>query len=238
MVPFYIIKTEFFDSNVDEYNDISSIQIVDNFMDSQPQTKFKINTENILSGFNSYSLETESIAKIKGRAYGNIDPFLSFIKINSSEMYYNFNEKILILSTSKDDLNVFKKSFNKPVHNSVIKITENEIDFKKVISSGLSNGVQRVWFGKINDTRLRNEALYGNELQSSDRYNELIDEGAEVTNITISISYRSNLYDVMITKNCGVVLNSIKDFLTLKERLDFVMYIYKHILKPSIKGNP
>lgn len=233
MIPYYILELNNFDKSISNYTSNPISQIVCGFIDAPPETTYEKDLTNSYENFITYKLKIESLSRISGRAYGKIEPFDEFIKITSNTMFLNINNNILLLNTSKDEFNIFVSNFSKDIHSSKISFNKKELNFKNIIESSYSNGVQSIWFHEINDTRLRNEALYGNKLEASDRYKELIDSGAKISNMTISIPYNGSNKKIMLTKECGIILFTEKDFATKKEALDFIIYIYINIIKPN-----
>ena len=229
LVPFYIIQTEKFNFSIPFYTSNLQQEIAIPDTDLAPSSSYTLDTNINIDGFKAYKLQTETKLNFSGRAYGREDPFYSLIKIVNDVMFYNINHKILILSTSKESFTTFIKDFNIPDHSEYISLIKNEIDFEKIISSGYSHGVQRVWFGKINDTQLKHEALYGNRLEASERYKELLKDNAKITNLTINILYKNISINVMITKDSGIILDTVKSFKSENEKLDFIMFIYENI---------
>ncbi|ELC8415347.1 hypothetical protein [Clostridium perfringens] len=233
MIPYYILETEHFDTTISTYSADATIQITHEFKDSPPQIFYEKSYDNSFKDFLYYKLKVESIAKLEGRAYGRSEPFWEFIKITNKEMFYNENNKILILKTSKDTYNSFVSCFSKDDHDTKLKFSTKRLNFKSVIESGYSKGVQGVWFGNIKDTQLKNEALYGSTLEASERYKELLDNGATITNISLSVDYNNTNIKIMLTKECGIILYTNKCFNEEKEVLDFIIFIYQNLIKPN-----
>lgn len=203
MKPYYILEINEFDYDKNEYS-TNSQQGIDGIRDNTPTTSFNKRELQILKGFTKYDLTCETSLSKKGRAYGRDDIFERFILIDESAFYASQKHNILILSSRKD---IFNKFYNDFKGNKSFIFSKIEVIFKDIIKNRKSLGIQGVWLGEIPDeVNVNTLSMFGCSIEDSTRYNQLLQDGAEIKNLSLVYDYKGNQERIMITKDGGVIL--------------------------------
>ena len=203
MDPYYILKCNAFNLETNEYNTRSQLGI-DTVKDNAPHTSFRKKDHQIIDGFIKYDLTCETELKKKGRAYGVDDIFQKFIIIDEDTFYYNINNELLILRSNKE---VFYKFFNDMKDNKKYSLEKINVDFDNIINNRYSLGIQGIWLGQIPDEiNVTTLSMFGCNIEDSNKYNQLLKEGAKIKNLSIIYNYNGNQERIMITKYGGIIL--------------------------------
>lgn len=202
MIPYYILKSDTFDTSLSNHS-TSQQSCMDAYGDCEPSVKFNKLDKQIITGYTQYSLISESISKRKGRAYGHDYPFEQFISIDENFFYYNSYNQILIFKSSRSIFSNFTRAFKK---DPLLKFEKIEVDFERVIGNANSIGVEGMWLGEIPDININALALLGSKVESSQKYKELKEQGAQISNLTIIYNFKDKQEKIMITKDGGIIL--------------------------------
>ena len=224
VIPYYLLRSS--DFSPEKINKLSSGSQVglERIQDDAPYSLIqKKGLQNIID-FVEYDLVTETLKKEKGRAYGKPDIFQDFILIKEDLLFFNKENKILILSTSKDNFLKFVKRFE---DNTSFNFERIPINFKTIINDVLNLGTSGVWLGGLDSINLRAVGLMGNKIQDSNEYQMYIDSGAAVTNISFIYDFNGKQEKIMISSEGGVNLYKPKP---INEAIDLVIDVYKKML--------
>lgn len=228
MIPYYLLKSEDFNTRKITSLTSTSQAGLDTILDDSPFSSITKNKsiEN-LRGYNSYDLKTEILKRQKGRAYGNPDIFQNFILIKDDLLFYNKKNNLLILSTSKDNFLQFVKRFEK---NNSFTYNTIPINFTSVIDNALNLGTDSVWLGDLGNSNLNSVGLMGHKVQNSNEYQDYIDSGAKVTNLSFIYDFNGQQEKIMISKEGGVILYQSKP---INDALTLVVDVYNKMLLNS-----
>lgn len=225
MEPYYILKT----NNYTKFDRINSPQqMALPPIDCTPKIDLVFNNS-IIYNFDKYKMTSENIEKLKGRAYGNLEPFDEFISINYSDVYYSHNTNCLYFHSKKQFFNQFEKTFR---NSSEISYNKINIDFKEIINNQNALDIKGIWFGNLLDANVRSQVLMGNKVDASNKYLELLNEG-DITNLTLIYQYKDEQLKIMITKDGGVIFY---DKLEETDALMALDYIYSNLISQSISS--
>lgn len=202
MKAYYTLKIDCFNTEMNQLT--SDYQLgINNIFDNKPHAYIEKLEIQAISNFIKYDLYCEYKNYSKGRAYGKPEPFDSFIQIFENKFYYNNNDKIAYLCCPRDVYKTFCKIFEK---NDYIKYTTIIVDFQKIITNHRCINIQAIWLGDVKtDISVNAINLTGNKLENSSKYQDLLDEGCNITNLTIIYKYFNDEIRVMITKDGGIV---------------------------------
>ncbi|WP_353096402.1 hypothetical protein [Tissierella praeacuta] len=227
MKPYYVLRANDFNSNIDNYS-TSSQRGVDGLQDNAPHTSFSKKDMQILKGFIKYDLTCETEYKKKGRAYGVDDIFDRFILIEENLFYYDQENEILILSSNKD---VFNKFYNDMKDRKNFSVEKIEVNFQEIIKNINALGIQGIWLGEIPDEiNVTTLSMFGFNIEDSDKYNQLLKEGAKIKNLSLVYDYRGTQERIMITRDGGVILyKSMEE----SEALLLVKDVYTNMLSSN-----
>ncbi|WP_460293763.1 hypothetical protein [Clostridium tertium] len=224
MQPYYILKTEHY---TQVPNLSSGQQIAFPSYNDTPKVELNKVTDIKINNYDKYKMTNENVEKIRGRAYGNSEPFEEFISINYSDVYYSYDTKCLYFHSKKQLFNQFVKSFKKSVEVSYKTLT---IDFKNIIDNQNSLDIKGIWFGNLLDTNVHSLLLMGNKVEESTKYQDLLNEG-QVTNVTIVYKYNNKHLKIMITKDGGVIFY---DNIAETDALIALDHIYKNLITQKV----
>lgn len=226
MQPYYILEM----SHYTKVNTLlSEQQVALSTFDDKPKVELNLINSPIINGYDKYTMISENIEKLSGRAYGKIEPFEEFIAINRSSVYYSYATKCMYFHSKKQLFNQFEKTFKKAVEIGYKKV---HIDFKNIIDNQNSLDIKGIWFGNLLDTNVHSLLLMGNKVDASDKYQELLSEGI-VTNITLVYKYKNDQLKIMITKDGGVIFY---DKIAETDALKALDYIYSNLIKLSVSS--
>ncbi len=202
MKPYYILKTIYFNTELDELRSNNQLGI-SKVMDDKPTVKITKHKRQYISDYIKYNLYSECKVNIKGRAYGNNEIFNYMIQIFENQLYYNFKNDLLYLCCPKEVFNNFCKLLK---NNEDIKFNMINVDFQKIIDNQKDLNIQAIWLDNVqNDITVNAISLIGNRLENSSKYIELLNEGCNITNISIVYKYLDKQKKIMITRDGGVV---------------------------------
>lgn len=224
MVPYYLLLSpDFNPKNITNLSSNSQIGL-DSVSDDTPYSSIRKSTAKGIRGFTEYELVTETLKRQKGRAYGKPDIFKNFILIKEDVMYYNKTNNLLILSTSKDNFHRFIKRFDK---NDKFAFQTVPVDFSAIIDNALNLGTDGVWLGELGSTNINAVGLMGHRVQDSTEYQQYIDTGAVITNISFVYDYKGTQEKIMISRDGGIILYQSKP---RKDALALILDVYKKML--------
>ena len=224
VVPYYLLVSK--DFNPDKIDTLSSnSQLGMNAVsDDTPYSCFSKSTAKEIDGFKKYDLVTETLKRQKGRAYGKSDVFQNFILIKEDLMFFNPENNLLILSTSKDNFHHFTRRFE---NNNSFTFETILIDFSSIINNALNLSTDGVWLGSLKNANINAVGLMGHKVQDSNEYQRYIETGAEITNISFVYDYQGQQEKIMISKDGGIILYQSKP---LTNALNLVLDVYKKML--------
>lgn len=224
MIPYYLLSSDNFNAKKIKQLSSTSQRGLDTVSDDAPISSITKNTETNFQGYTCYNLVTETEKHQKGRAYGKDEFFESFILVKNDYMFHNKTNKLLILSTSKSNFNLFNRRFK---NNTTFKFNTVNVDFPSLIHNVLNMSTDGVWLGNLDNVNLNSIGLIGREVQDSSEFQKLIECGANITNISLIFNNNGIQEKIMITKDGGIILYQSKD---LKDDLNLVVKIYKEML--------
>lgn len=224
MIPYYLLKSKDFDGRKIHNINSNSQYGMDGSKDDSPSSVIKRSSAKKIPGYIIYDLITEKLKKQKGRAYGKPDIFQDFILIKEDTLYFNKANNLLILSTSKDNFYRFIKRFD---GNGYFTFQSVSINFSDIIDNALNLGTDGVWLGDLNNTNLNAVGLMGHRVQNSYEYQQYIDEGANITNISFIYDYNGQQEKIMISREGGVILYSSKPSI---DALSIIIDVYNKML--------
>lgn len=207
MYPYYILIPDKFNHRLNSYSTDSQSTILGT-VNIDPITKFKKHNQQIIDKYTKYDLTCETLKKQKGRAYGHPDTFDQWIYIVDKCFYYSHDHEVLFLSTPKEIFNKFHKDFTK---DDIFSFSKLDVDFKSIIQNQYSHGIEGIWLGKVPDIHISALLLLGNKIESSSNYQEFLQQGSEITNLSIIYNYQGTQEKIMITKDGGIILYKQKD---------------------------
>ncbi len=226
MDAYYILKINKFDKEKKSYT-IAQQMGLKNYCDDVPIVSFKekINLKIDDYEYIKYELITESKKKQRGRAYGNHNIFNCFIAINENCFYYPINDDIIILHCSNDIFTQFYKIFRE---NTEFKFDKLNVDFEYIIKNqNLIEGVEGIWLGQIDDINIRSLLLLGSKVEDSNKYIELKNAGAVISNMTIIYNYNNEQKKIMITQDGGIILYKNENE---TDALNLIKNTYKNLM--------
>ena len=226
MIPYYLLLSHDFNpKNITTLSSNSQLGI-DAISDNTPYSSIRKSPSKGIQGFAEYDLVTETLKRQKGRAYGNSDIFNNFILIKEDVLYYNKTNNLLILSTSKENFHHFIKRFDK---NDSFTFQTIPVDFPAIIENALNLGTDCVWLGELENTNINAVGLMGHKVQASTEYQQYINTGAVITNISFIYDYKGTQEKIMISRDGGIILYHSKP---RKDALDLILDVYKKMLLP------
>lgn len=202
MKPYYILKSNYFNTELKELSSHNQLGIP-KVMDDKPLVKITKHKKQSISDYLKYNLYSECKVKIKGRAYGYDEIFNYMIQIFDNQLYYNIKDDLLYLCCPKDVFNSFCKLLK---NNKEINFNLINVDFQRIIDNQKDLNIQAIWLDNVqNDITVNAISLIGNRLENSSKYIELLNEGCNITNISIVYKYLDKQKKIMITRDGGVV---------------------------------
>jgi len=224
LTPYYILFSDNFDPNKIESVSSGSQLGFTTISDDTPCSLIKKSSTQNHKEFIEYNLITETLKKQKGRAYGKPDIFRNFILIKDDLLFYNQANSILLLSTSKDNFYRFMKRFE---NNTLFKFRKISVNFSSIIDNALNLGTDGVWLGNLDDTNINALGLLGTKVQASTEYQQHVQNGAIITNISFIYDYNNEQEKIMISKDGGIILFHSK---SKSEDLKLVLDVYTKML--------
>lgn len=190
----------------------------------RPDTSIKF--ENLERyGYAYYEIQHEMIIKDNGKAYGfyegepvNLE-FYDYLKKFTIPCYYNVGKKYMILATPSI---VFKDLFGVIEDNKALQCKINKYDLNLLELKNRVGDFLGVWFKKVS-TRVNASALFGSDLLNEPLFGKILDDGAELSSITIPFK---NL-TIQLNQNAGIsshqkidsILNELVIVEAIKEAL-------------------
>ncbi|MDL5375618.1 hypothetical protein ACNOIU_10670 [Exiguobacterium mexicanum] len=199
-------------------------------VDPDPISSLEIVEENYYKGWTRLRGIHEMIDKTPRRMAGE-DEYLPQTIVGGDlafNCFYNSNDKIMILNTSKKvALDFQRKLINKNPRD--FKPIQKEVDFKRLISMLSDNQIVNSWFNNI-DGQVKSVGLFGERVNLDDTFQRFNNLG-NLSAITVEWSFVDFDYpiNIMITKNCGIVIHANWD---IKRDLDF-LFDMKNIIFSS-----
>lgn len=224
MIPYYLLLSKDFNPNKIKSFSSNSQKGLEKLANDTPLSSFQLNLSLQIQGYTTYDLKTEVLKRQKGRAYGNPDIFQDFILIKEDYMFYNKTHNLLILSTSKDNFYYFKKRCK---GNNVFTCSSIDINFSTIIDNVQNLGTDGIWLGELGNTNINAVGLMGHRVQDSTEYQQYIDTGAKITNMSFIYDFNGKQEKVMISKEGGVILYQTKK---IEDALDLVIDVYEKML--------
>ncbi len=226
MYPYYILNTNNFNILKNGYS-IPVQSTLDGVIGRDPGISFTKKDGQYIKNHLKYDLVCESKKKQRGRAYDSDLIFEYFISIDEKYCYFNETNNTFILETSKQIFTTFYNAFSKKGSYTENVFKKLNIDFIKIIDNQHSLGVKGIWLGDYGDTNIDALYLMGNKIEDSSQYQQLINRGATISNVTILYNYNNKLTRVMLTKDSGIILYNKLD---TPEALLLVEDVYNKLL--------
>lgn len=227
MLPYYLLYST--DFNPDVIHELSSgSQIgIKSLTDDTPYSSIIKSDIQEFPDYITYNLKTETLKKQKGRAYGQTISFDSFILIKNDLMFFNADNNLLLISTSKDNFNKFTKRF---ANNTSFNFSTVSVNFKSILDSPLNLSTDSLWLDIRESINLNAVGLMGHEVRVSNDFQKYLESGAEITNISFSYNYNGTPVKIMISKDGGIILFQSKP---TPEDLPLTIDVYKKMLLQS-----
>lgn len=163
-------------------------------------------TDKTVLHYQKYIIYYEHPRNLRYRLYEEVHNQL--IQINEFNSYYSPEKNRLVIEAPKDlaagAVRVFEKE-------KLIEAQQKDVDFPSVLEK--ANNVYGNWFGNLPPGRVKTIAIFGDHVDLSSQYTELIQAGAELKFVIIELEIDGRIYKVGISKNRGI---------TFYERLDLV----------------
>lgn len=201
MQAFYVLKAPLFnDSNLDTQAQQLGMPSVQN---NSPRISFIKEESQPINNITKYKLNYETLVNKRGRAYYNEEIFTQFILIEDTYFYYDENLNLLIFSCNKDTFNTYTKKYSTDPNMKLEKVLVN---FERIIRDQKQLGIKGVWLGKIPDDNLNALAFLGDNVVTSQQYQSIRANGAQISNLTLIYDYLGEQKTIMITKDGGIIL--------------------------------
>jgi len=201
MQAFYVLKAPLFnDSNLDTQAQQLGMPSVQN---NSPRISFIKEESQPINNITKYKLNYETLVNKRGRAYYTEEIFTQFILIEDTYFYYDKNLNLLIFSCNKDTFNKYTKKYSTDPNMKLEKVLVN---FERIIRDQKQLGIKGVWLGKIPDDNLNALAFLGDNVVTSQQYQSIRANGAQISNLTLIYDYLGEQKTIMITKDGGIIL--------------------------------
>ncbi|MCQ2013877.1 hypothetical protein [Clostridium butyricum] len=201
MQAFYVLKAPLFnDSNLDTQAQQLGMPSVQN---NSPRISFIKEESQPINNITKYKLNYETLVNKRGRAYYTEEIFTQFILIEDTYFYYDKNLNLLIFSCNKDTFNTYTKKYSTDPNMKLEKVLVN---FERIIRDQKQLGIKGVWLGKIPDDNLNALAFLGDNVVTSQQYQSIRANGAQISNLTLIYDYLGEQKTIMITKDGGIIL--------------------------------
>jgi hypothetical protein len=141
------------------------------------------------------------------------------IEINEFNAYYSSNSNRFIIEAPKDLAIDAMKTFDK---HSIIKATQKDVDFQDILKR--ANNVYGNWFGSLPPGRVKTIAIFGDHVNLSMQYEDLINSGAELKYIIIELEIENQIYKVGISRNRGITFYENIDLI---DKLTFIEQMHE-----------
>ncbi|MBS4535606.1 hypothetical protein GOQ29_08210 [Clostridium sp. D2Q-14] len=231
MKPYYILRSIKFDENIQKYSTVQQAGM-DHITNDNPKTTFQKTDLQILDNFIKYDFTSEMNKNSKGRAYGTDEIFESFILIKEDKFYFSHQHELIILATNKETFNKFHEHM---ADSEEFKFEKIEIDFAEIIKNKKALGIESIWVGEIpEETHVSTVSFHGCKIEDSNRYEEIIREGAKIKNLSLIYDHNGQQEKIMITKQGGII---VYDNILESDVLDLIEDIYKNLLLPNLEIN-
>lgn len=170
-----------------------------------PSTKIKLISSNY-HGYKYYEIEHEMLIKDNGIAFGFHNdefisiPFSDYIKKFIITGFYNESERYLLLSERSLAIkNLFKTLKQNETLNT--ELEGYALDLKNLRS--FVDDYLGAWFSQVS-TRVSSSALFGSDLTHDPLFDQLLDDGANLTSVIIPYSLNGKTYSLQINTEAGI----------------------------------
>lgn len=167
----------------------------------RPDTIIKFVSET-LYGYEYYEIHHEMIVKDTGMAYGffegepvNVE-FHDYLKTFVFPCYYKKSSGYMIMAVPSV---IFKDLYNAIEDNDTLQCKVHKYDLNLLELRTRVRDFMGVWFRKVS-SRVNSSALFGSDLMNEPLFERIIDDGAELSSITIPFQ---NL-TIQINQNAGI----------------------------------
>jgi hypothetical protein len=222
MQAYYLLDLEYFNATDKIITTTNQLGIKD-ITNDRSRTFIEKKEDQLLKGYISYKLICEIKKHQKIRLYENF--FDEFIEIKEKIFYYDTKKCIGIIRSPKEVYNQFCADFDS---STSIKFKKVETDFKYIIEHKNSKNIAGIWLGEIPDVNLKTLGLIGTQINSSNTYTEMLNNGASIKNITIIYKYNNSDIKIMLTSDGGIVFYKHEEE---SVSLPIINNIYDNLLK-------
>ncbi len=213
---FYVEKFPSFEKNT--VSTSTQLLIVDpKGNDNKSDKHSKITkTNQIVLDYEKFLIYHETDKKLRYRLHERI--FNHLIEIHEFNAYYSSSYKRLIIQAPKelacDAIRTFKRE-------KILIAEQKEIDYKLVLER--AKNVFGNWFGNLPPGRVKTIAIFGDHVDLSNQYSELIEAGAKLKFVILELKINGKLYKIGISKNRGITFYEKLDLL---EELELINNIH------------